>query len=62
MILLPLVWRALVHFLIGWIWLLSIVNVALRDLTYSIGLIIILIMIASPISYTPDMIPEKIRL
>jgi len=61
-ILLPLVWGALVLFLIGLSWLLSIVNVALRDLTYSVGLIIILIMIASPISYTPDMVPEKIRL
>jgi lipopolysaccharide transport system permease protein len=61
-ILLPLVWGALVLFLIGLSWLLSIINVALRDLTYSIGLIIILIMIASPIAYTPDMVPEKFRL
>jgi lipopolysaccharide transport system permease protein len=60
-LLLPFIWGALVLFLIGLNWFLSIINVALRDLTYSIGLILILIMIASPIAYTPDMVPERFR-
>ena len=47
--------------LIGVSWVLSLVNVVLRDLQNLITLLLVLLMIASPIAYTPAMVPASLH-
>jgi lipopolysaccharide transport system permease protein len=60
MLLLPLVWALQVMALIGISWMLSLVNVVLRDVQNLITLLLVMLMIASPIAYTPAMVPASI--
>ena len=46
---------------LGIVWWLSALNVFFRDLTQLISVIILFLMLASPIGYTEDMIPEGLR-
>jgi lipopolysaccharide transport system permease protein len=48
--------------LIGISWFLSLVNVVLRDLQNLITLLLVMLMIASPIAYTPAMVPGSLKL
>jgi len=59
--LLPLVWLLQVIFMIGLLWVLSSINVFVRDLQSIIGIILLLLMLVSPIAYTIDMVPENLR-
>jgi len=47
--------------LIGAAWILSLLNVVLRDLTHGIQLVLVLMLIASPIAYTPQMVPSHLK-
>jgi len=60
-LLIPLVWALQVLALIGVSWVLSLVNVVLRDLQNLITLLLVLLMIASPIAYTPAMVPASLH-
>lgn len=60
-LLLPIIWFLLLLFLIGVNWFLSLVNVVIRDMQFLISIILIMLMIASPIAYTPGMIPDALR-
>lgn len=62
LLLLPVAWGALVLFTLGVIWVLSSLNVVARDLQSGIGIVNLLLMAASPIAFTTDMMPERIRL
>jgi lipopolysaccharide transport system permease protein len=42
-------------------WVLSLVNIVLRDLTHLIGILLVLLLIASPIAYTTDAVPTGLR-
>ena len=53
---LPL-WSFQVIFGIGVGWLISSINVVLRDMQSLINIISLMLMMISPIAYTPDMIP-----
>src|SRR5258707_8894366 len=57
----PLVWVLQVMALLGVSWILSLVNVVLRDLQNLITLLLVLLMIASPIAYTPAMVPASLH-
>jgi homopolymeric O-antigen transport system permease protein len=57
----PLVWALCVLGLIGLAWILSLVYLVFRDLPYLIGVVLLLLMIASPIAYTPEMVPPGLR-
>jgi homopolymeric O-antigen transport system permease protein len=57
-----LVWMLHVMFLIGLLWILSLVNLVFRDLQNIIGVVVMYLMIASPIGYTPEMVPQKMKL
>ena len=46
---------------IGLTWILSSINVIMKDLQNIIGLLMLLIMMASPIAYPVSMIPESMR-
>lgn len=54
---LPVVWVFQVLFSIGLIWLLSALNVFIRDLGYLVSIINLILMLVSPIAYTEDMVP-----
>lgn len=54
-------WSIQIFFTIGLIWILSILNVYFRDLQHIIGITIFFLMIVSPISYTPDMMPKSLH-
>ncbi len=60
-VMLPLVWALQVLFLIGVNWILSMIHVIFRDLQYVIGILLMIMLIASPIAYTPDMVPGSLR-
>jgi len=61
LLLLPIVWALQVLALIGVTWVLSLVNVVLRDLQNLITLLLVMLMIASPIAYTPEMVPSSLK-
>jgi lipopolysaccharide transport system permease protein len=62
LLLAPVVWILQVLALIGAAWVLSLLNVVLRDLTHGIALVLLLLLIASPIAYTPEMVPQQLRI
>ena len=55
------IWFFQVMFGIGVGWIISALNVILRDMQSLIGIITMFLMMVSPIAYTPDMIPEGLR-
>ncbi len=59
---LPVIWLLLVLFLIGVNWFISLINIVLRDLQYLINPLLMILMISSPIAYTPEMIPSALRI
>jgi len=56
------VWLCQILMTIGMVWLLSSINVFVRDLQSIISVIIMFLMMITPIAYTPDMVPENVRL
>lgn len=60
MLLVPLIWLLQIMALIGLNWILALLNVVFRDLQNLIGVILMLLMVVSPIAYTPDMVPPNL--
>jgi lipopolysaccharide transport system permease protein len=60
-ILLPLFWALHMTFLVGLLWILSLVNLIFRDLQNFVGVLVMFLMIASPIAYTPEMVPSGLK-
>ncbi len=60
-LLLPAIWAAQILFTIGLIWILSSVNVFMRDLQSMINVVNMILMMISPIAYTEEMIPNELR-
>jgi homopolymeric O-antigen transport system permease protein len=58
---LPVVWALHLLALTGLLWMLSLVNLVFRDLPNLINLLMMMIMILSPIAYTPDMVPAGLK-
>lgn len=61
-LLVPIVWALHLLALMGLVWILSLVNLVFRDLQNLIGLALMGLMIASPIAYTPEMVPPGLKL
>ena len=57
--LLPFVWFCRVVGLIGVNWILSILNVIFRDIQNLLSAVLMVMLVASPIAYTPDMVPSS---
>ncbi|WP_394978787.1 ABC transporter permease [Candidatus Allofournierella excrementavium] len=55
------IWFFQVMFGIGVGWIISALNVVLRDMQSLIGIMTMFLMMVSPIAYTPDMIPDGLR-
>ena len=62
LILLPVVFALQLVLTMGVIWLLSALHVFFRDLSHLVSVMILLLMLASPIGYTEEMIPEGLRI
>lgn len=61
-LLVPFVWGLHVLALLGLTWILSLVNLVFRDLQNMMGLALMGLMIASPIAYTPEMVPPGLKM
>ncbi len=60
-LMLPLIWLLQLGFTLGCIWVLSSVNVYVRDLQNIIAILTLILMMVSPIAYTVDMVPASLR-
>jgi lipopolysaccharide transport system permease protein len=58
---LPVVWVLHVATLLGVVWILSLLNLVVRDIQHVIGFVMMALLIASPFAYTPDMVPDRLR-
>jgi lipopolysaccharide transport system permease protein len=58
----PVVWALMFVWLVGVNWILSMLNVAFRDLQNLITVILMILLVASPFAYTPDQLPPAVRL
>ena len=61
MLWLPAVIVMQLAWLAGLTWVLSSVTVALPDVTYFVNLAVFLLMFVSPIGFTSEMVPAKLR-
>lgn len=60
-LLLPLIFLFQVFLMIGLGWILSALNVYMRDIQTTVPLILVMLMMVTPIAYTVDMIPDSIK-
>jgi lipopolysaccharide transport system permease protein len=60
-VLLPAVWILQVFALTGIVWILSLLNVVLRDIQALLGLMVMMLMIVSPIAYGKGNVPESLQ-
>lgn len=61
LVLLPVIWAFHIIWLIGVNWILSLLNVVFRDLQNLLTALLMIMLVASPIAYTPDMVPNTLR-
>lgn len=59
---LPLILIMQIMFVAGCVWFLSILNLIMKDIQQTLALLTIVLMIISPIAYTPDMVPGTLKL
>jgi homopolymeric O-antigen transport system permease protein len=58
----PVVWVLMFVWLVGVNWILSMLNVAFRDLQNLITVILMVLLVASPFAYTTAQLPPSVRL
>lgn len=61
LVLLPVIWALNLLWLAGANWILSVLNVIFRDLQNLVSAILMVMLVASPIAYTPDMVPPALK-
>lgn len=61
-LLVPVFWILLLMFTIGMGWILSLFSLVARDIQHALGLITMLLFVLSPFAYTPEMVPEKLKI
>ncbi|KAB0675918.1 ABC transporter permease [Aureimonas leprariae] len=57
----PLTWILLIMFMIGLVWIFSLLALALRDIQQAVGIVNMAMMVLSPMAYTPDMVPDALK-
>lgn len=60
-VLLPFVWALQVVGLLGLVWILSLMNVIFRDIQNFLTPLLMMLLIASPFAYTPEIVPDSLR-
>jgi homopolymeric O-antigen transport system permease protein len=61
LVLLPVIWVLNATWLAGINWILSPINVIFRDLENLVSAVLMVMLVASPIAYTPDMVPSSLK-
>lgn len=61
-LLFPIIWLFHILAIIGFVWILSLANLALRDISNIITLGMVAIMVMTPIAYTREMVPAQLKL
>jgi lipopolysaccharide transport system permease protein len=61
-LLLPLIVILLAMATMGVVWALALASLAFKDIQQLVGYIVIILLIASPIAYTPEMMPASLRI
>lgn len=56
------IWLLNIMISVGVVWVLSSANVYLRDLQNMVAIMTLILMMVSPIAYTEEMVPEKMRI
>lgn len=57
----PITWVLLTMFLIGLVWIFSLIALAVRDIQQAVGIVNMAVMVLSPMAYTPAMVPEQLK-
>lgn len=57
----PLLWAGHALALAGLNWMLSLLHIVFRDLQNLIGVILMMLLVASPIAYAPSMVPPELQ-
>lgn len=60
-LLLPVLWTLHALALLGVVWILSLLNVVFRDLQNIVNILLMIMLVASPIAYTPNMVPAVMK-
>ena len=61
-LLIPVLVLLQMMFVAGIVWFLSIINLVARDIQQILSLVTMLLMILSPVAYTPSMVPASLKL
>ncbi|MCW5692480.1 MAG: ABC transporter permease [Pseudolabrys sp.] len=61
LVLVPFFWGALILFVTGIGWALSLISLVARDIQHGLSLVVMLIFVLSPFAYTPDMVPQGLK-
>ena len=61
LIIVPITWVLLNMFLIGLVWIFSLVALAIRDIQQIVGIVNMAMMVLSPMAYTPEMVPSSLK-
>lgn len=61
MLLLPVLWALHMAAVTGIVWILSLLNIVVRDIQSMIQVILMALLIASPFAYTEDMVPVSLK-
>ena len=61
-ILVPVFLALMLVLLVGCLWVLSLLNLVFKDIQQLLNYLTIVLLVASPIAYTPSMLPEKLRI
>lgn len=62
MLLIPVVLLLLVMFVCGVVWLLSLLNLVVRDIQYALTFVNMALLVVSPIAYTESMVPSSLKM
>ena len=62
LLLVPVFWVLLLMFAMGIGWMFSLFSLVVRDIQHGLGLVIMLFFVLSPFAYTPEMVPEGLKL
>ena len=58
----PLIIMLLIMFVSGLVWVLSLMNMVMRDIQFILTFVTMALLIVSPIAYTESMVPESLKL
>lgn len=61
-LLVPVVIVFLFMFLVGITWVLALANLVLKDIQQILTYVTIMLLVASPVAYTPDMLPKSMQI